>query len=113
MSGCPSSPRRASTTGGKSGSPRARRASLKGDEGATAMTVAFAGRPIAALPGDSIADCLVRAGVLATRSTSSGAPRGVFCGIGVCHDCLVTVEGVRNVRACMTPAVPGLVVEPG
>ena len=113
MSGGGSSARRASKTGGKSSSLRAWRASLERDEGATAMTVAFAGRPIAALPGDSIADCLVRAGVLATRSTSSGAPRGVFCGIGVCHDCLVTVDGVRNVRACMTPAVPGLSVEPG
>jgi hypothetical protein len=116
MSGDASSARRAPTTRGARGrpsSPSDLRASLDPDRDATAMTIVFAGRPIAALSGDSIADCLVRAGVLATRSTSSGAPRGVFCGIGVCHDCLVTVDGARNVRACMTPAAPGLSVEPG
>nr|WP_276514252.1 2Fe-2S iron-sulfur cluster-binding protein [Actinomadura citrea] len=40
----------------------------------------------------------------------SGAPRGVFCGIGACFDCLLTVNGVRDVRACRRRARDGDVV---
>ena len=39
------------------------------------------------------------------------APRGVFCGIGVCFDCLVTVDGVRDVRACQRRVADGAVVD--
>jgi hypothetical protein len=45
------------------------------------------------------------------RTTSAaGAPRGVFCGIGVCFDCLVEVNGMRDVRACQRRAHEGDVV---
>ena len=47
-----------------------------------------------------------------TRYTARASePRGYFCGMGVCHDCLVTVEGLPNVRACLTPVRDGLRVE--
>jgi hypothetical protein len=59
---------------------------------------------------DTIASCLMRAGILALRSSLQGEPRGVFCGIGVCNDCLVTVDGQPNRRACQVEATPGLVV---
>ncbi len=38
-------------------------------------------------------------------------PRGLFCGMGVCFDCLVTVDGRPGVRACMTPVVDGIRIE--
>ena len=41
----------------------------------------------------------------------SGEARGYFCGMGVCQDCLVTVDGVPNVRACVTPVRDRLRVE--
>ncbi len=47
------------------------------------------------------------------RHTASGAPRGVFCGMGVCFDCLVTVDGRSEVRACVTPVRDGMRVERG
>jgi predicted molibdopterin-dependent oxidoreductase YjgC len=41
----------------------------------------------------------------------TGEPRAFLCGIGVCFDCLVTVDGVRSTRACVTPVAEGMVVE--
>ncbi len=68
-------------------------------------------REVEALPGHTIAAVLWRAGIVSWRYTRGGGrPRGVFCGIGVCFDCLVTVNGRPNQRACLTPARPGDVV---
>ncbi|WP_030346941.1 MULTISPECIES: (2Fe-2S)-binding protein [unclassified Streptomyces] len=73
-----------------------------------ACTVTFDGRPLPALPGQTVAAALWAAGVPAWRSTrGTGRPRGVFCGIGVCFDCLVTVNGRPNQRACLVPVRPG------
>jgi aerobic-type carbon monoxide dehydrogenase small subunit (CoxS/CutS family) len=63
------------------------------------------------LEGDTLGSCLMRAEVLAMRRSRSGQLRGLYCAIGVCHDCLVTVDGVPNVRACMTLALPKAKVE--
>ncbi len=72
------------------------------------FTVRFDGREIEALPGRTIAAVLWSAGITAWRGTrGEGRPRGVFCGIGVCFDCLVTVNDRPNQRACLTPATPG------
>ncbi|MFE3641060.1 (2Fe-2S)-binding protein [Streptomyces sp. NPDC059169] len=73
--------------------------------------ITFDGRPITALPGQSIAAALWAAGILAWRTTrGSGAPRGAFCGIGTCYDCLATVNGRPNQRACVVPARSGDVI---
>ena len=45
------------------------------------------------------------------RHTPTGAPRGIFCGMGVCFDCLVTVDGLAEQRACMTPVRRGMRVQ--
>ncbi|GGV45256.1 hypothetical protein GCM10010277_36000 [Streptomyces longisporoflavus] len=71
-------------------------------------TVTFDGREIPALPGQTVAAALWTAGVVSWRTTRHrGEPRGVFCGIGVCFDCLVEVNGRINQRACLVPAAPG------
>ena len=70
----------------------------------------FDGQEVEAGVGQSLAAALTAAGIRAFRRTVTGAPRGVFCGMGVCQDCLVTVDGVPNRRACMTPAADGLAV---
>lgn len=72
------------------------------------FTVSYDGEPIPAQPGQSIAAALWAAGVLTWRTTrGSGRARGVFCGIGVCFDCLITVNGSPNQRACLVPARSG------
>ncbi|MFF1283031.1 (2Fe-2S)-binding protein [Streptomyces sp. NPDC058299] len=73
-----------------------------------AFTVTFDGRPLPALPGQTVAAALWAAGVTAWRDTrGAGRPRGVFCGIGVCFDCLVSVDDRPNQRACLVPVRPG------
>ncbi|MEK8145503.1 (2Fe-2S)-binding protein [Streptomyces sp. M10(2022)] len=66
------------------------------------------GRPVNALPGQSVAAALWAAGILTWRTTRvNGQPRGAFCGIGSCFDCLATVNGRPNRRACLLPVRPG------
>ncbi len=75
------------------------------------FTMRFDDREVEALPGHTIAAALWRDGIVSWRYTRGrGKARGVFCGIGVCFDCLVTVNGRPNQRACLTPARPGDVV---
>jgi D-hydroxyproline dehydrogenase subunit gamma len=68
-------------------------------------------RPVEAYEGETVAAVLLAGGTAATRRTVKGEPRGVFCGMGVCFDCLVVVDGVPNTRACMTWVRSGLQVE--
>ncbi len=76
----------------------------------TEIAFTFEGHRVVARPGQSLAAALTEAGVRAFRDTVGGAERGVFCGMGVCQDCLVTVDGTPNRRACMTSAAAGMVV---
>jgi len=69
----------------------------------------FDGSPVPFTPGQSVGAALWASGVRSWRSTRhEGRPRGLFCGIGVCFDCLLTVDGRADQRACVTPARPGL-----
>jgi len=77
-----------------------------------ALTIVVDGVRVSAFEGESIAAALLAEGRRATRWTAgSGEPRGYLCGMGLCQDCLVTVDGAPNVRACMTPVREGLRVE--
>jgi len=70
------------------------------------------GEAVEAHPGETIATALLAARRLAARRTAHrGAPRGLFCAIGVCHDCRMIVDGRANVRTCLEPARPGITVE--
>jgi predicted molibdopterin-dependent oxidoreductase YjgC len=61
--------------------------------------------------GQTIAAALIRSGHRSWRRTRlGGRPRGAFCGIGVCFDCLATINGRPNQRACLVEARPGDVV---
>ena len=75
------------------------------------VTFTFDGRPIEAYEGESIAAALHAAGVRILSHTTSGAPRGLFCAIGKCSSCLATVDGIPNVRTCITPVREGMVVK--
>ncbi|PWJ49546.1 2Fe-2S iron-sulfur cluster binding domain-containing protein [Quadrisphaera granulorum] len=77
----------------------------------TPVTITVDGEPVTGVLGQSLAGVVMASGRTAWRTTAAGrAPRGLFCGIGVCFDCLVTVDGVRDVRACQRRAVEGAVV---
>ncbi|MGA7203667.1 MAG: (2Fe-2S)-binding protein [Specibacter sp.] len=72
------------------------------------------GVPVPARHGQTVGAALTDAGIVSWRTTrNAGRPRGLFCGIGVCFDCLLTADGVPNQRACLTPARDGMVLETG
>jgi hypothetical protein len=66
------------------------------------VTITVDGRSTSAYVGESVAAALMADGDLSARTTSGGEPRGLFCGMGVCFDCLVIVDGVPGTRACVT-----------
>jgi D-hydroxyproline dehydrogenase subunit gamma len=69
------------------------------------------GCPVTARAGETVASALLAEGLKACRTTAiSGAPRGPYCMMGVCFDCLVTVDGVGNRQGCLTPVREGMAV---
>ncbi len=76
------------------------------------LTLYFDGRALRAREGDSIAAALLANGVTTTRSTAvSGAPRGPFCMMGACFECLAVVDGEPGVQTCMAPVREGMRIE--
>ncbi|WP_314098364.1 2Fe-2S iron-sulfur cluster-binding protein [Microbacterium foliorum] len=74
----------------------------------TRTSLQFDGTPVPFLPGQTVGAALADAGIVSWRTTRRDrAPRGLFCGIGVCFDCLVTVDGARSQRACLVEACEG------
>lgn len=75
------------------------------------VTFTFDGREVEAFVGETVGMALWAAGIRAIRPSSrDGRPRGMFCAMGICYECLVDVGGTP-VRACMHPvAGAGMVV---
>ena len=69
------------------------------------------GRSIPYRDGQTVAAAMIANGILSWGVTRrDGRPRGLFCGIGICFDCLVIIDGVPNQRACLVPAERGMAV---
>jgi predicted molibdopterin-dependent oxidoreductase YjgC len=76
--------------------------------GTERVSFTFDGRPMTAEAGQTVGAALLAAGIRSWRVTRSGGrPRGLFCGIGACFDCLVDVNDDRAVRACLVPVRDG------
>lgn len=75
------------------------------------LTLTFEGRRLAAVPGETVAATLAAHGILTQSTGKDGAPRGLYCGMGVCHDCLVKIDGRGSQRACLAKAAEGMRVE--
>lgn len=70
------------------------------------------GKEIWAKEGEMIAAALLANGIRIHRYTvKNKEPRGIYCGIGQCTDCVMIVNGKPNVRTCITPVEPGMVIE--
>ena len=75
------------------------------------VTLQVDGVAISARVGETIAAALVASGrVEFQRTEHRHAPRGVYCAIGKCTDCVMTVNGVPNVRTCITLVEHGMVI---
>ncbi len=76
------------------------------------LSLSIDGKEIAARGGDSVAAALLAAGILACRSTPvSGAPRAPYCMMGVCFECLVTIDGMGSRQACLVRVRDGMRIE--
>ncbi|HEY7244675.1 MAG TPA: (2Fe-2S)-binding protein [Xanthobacteraceae bacterium] len=77
-----------------------------------ALTILVDGVATQARAGDSVAAAMLAAGHLTARKTPvSGAPRAPYCLMGVCFDCLVTIDGAGNRQGCMVLVRDGMRVE--
>jgi D-hydroxyproline dehydrogenase subunit gamma len=60
--------------------------------------------------GTTVAAALLDLGVLGFRKSVTGEPRGPVCGMGICFECRVTIDGAQHERSCMVPVRNGMVV---
>lgn len=74
-----------------------------------AVTLRVNGRAVPAFMGESVATALWAAGIRRLRDSSGGTPRGPFCGMGVCQECVVEIEGA-SLPACQTRVADGMVI---
>jgi sarcosine oxidase subunit alpha len=76
------------------------------------VKISVDGNPVEAYQGETIATALLSVGIRTFRlSPKRKEPRGLFCGIGICFECLVIVDGGHPVRACITTVTDGMRVE--
>jgi predicted molibdopterin-dependent oxidoreductase YjgC len=83
----------------------------KGVERGNEFQITVDGRIVSAHEGETIAAALLAAGIMSFRQAPDGAQRGLFCGMGVCFECRMTVNGIPNVQTCVTEAEPGMSIE--
>ena len=76
------------------------------------VTIFIDGKPCVVRDSDTVAAALLAAGVDHCRTTPvSGARRAPYCMMGVCFDCLVTIDGVGNRQACLVRVREGMRIE--
>ena len=85
----------------------------RSDDDARAPVEIFVdGVSVRARAGDTVSAALLASGLDVRRATAvSGAPRLPYCMMGVCFDCLVTIDGVGNRQGCLVPVSPGMKIE--
>lgn len=84
---------------------------IEGVEPSGSVDFTFDGHAVTGFLGESIASALMRAGVCAQRRTRRlDQPRGYYCGMGLCWECAVQIDGHGIVRSCSYPVSSGIVV---
>lgn len=63
--------------------------------------------------GTIVASALLNAGITAFRTSVTGEPRAPLCGMGICFECRVKIDGLANVRSCLEPVREGMEIETG
>lgn len=82
--------------------------------GRKSISFKFDGKDFEGYEGETIASALLASGIRTLRvHEESGTPRGIYCNIGHCYECRVTVNGIPGVRACLTEITQDMVVESG
>ena len=74
------------------------------------MSILVNGQPVNAAQGETVLSVLNSVGVRQLSRNDHGRMTGAYCGMGVCFECRVRIDGVAQLRACMTPAREGMQV---
>jgi len=76
------------------------------------VKIFFNGKELEAYEGEMIASALLANGIKVFRLTKKyKKPRGIFCGIGRCTDCVMVINGLPNVRTCVTQVEEGMKIK--
>jgi predicted molibdopterin-dependent oxidoreductase YjgC len=76
------------------------------------IEVTIDGQKVHAYEGELVSTVLMAEGIsIFARKHTTGRPSGLYCGMGMCYECLVTINGVSNIRACQTFAADQMVIE--
>lgn len=73
-----------------------------------ALEIKVNGSPLTVQSGTTVAAAVLRAGVAAFRRSVAGEPRGPLCGMGICYECRVTIDGVPHVKSCQVLCEAGM-----
>lgn len=85
---------------------------LGADERDEYVAITVDGKRIQAKKGEMILAALLSEGIIINRYTQKRhEPRSLFCGIGMCTDCVMVVNGIPNTRTCVTPVEDGMIIE--
>ena len=77
---------------------------------AEVVNLSVNGRAVAVAPGTMVSTAVTAAGVQVFRRSVSGEPRGPLCGMGICFECRVTINGRAHLRSCQIPCAAGMEV---
>ena len=77
------------------------------------VTIVVDGAALDVQEGVSVAAALLSTGVRAFSRSVSGEPRAALCGMGICHECNVTIDGIAHQRSCLVTVVQGMRVATG
>ena len=72
------------------------------------VTLKINDRLISVPVGSMVAAAVLEAGVSSFRRSARGEARGPLCGMGICFECRVTVNGLAHVRSCQTLCEDGM-----
>ena len=76
------------------------------------VNITVDGKLIEAYEGETVATALLSAGIRTFNlSHNQKKPRGLYCGMGICYECLVSINGIHGQRACITPVESEMIIE--
>lgn len=76
----------------------------------TTVRLTVNGIPVAVPAGSMVSTAVALAGISAYRRSVNGEPRGPLCGMGICFECRVTIDGRAHMRSCQAVCAPGMEV---
>lgn len=78
------------------------------------LSVTINNKPVITYEGELVSTVLHVEGIYTFQAKhKTGNPSGIYCGMGICYECLVTIDGVPNTRACQTSVTEGMIIETG